>query len=325
MKEIDYHMEDLLFKYQEGLLSETERRQVENYVAAHPEAQELMELYDTELRLPRNLPPANSDGDAPLIYPDKEALKHKEAVPFVSRRDHAAQRRIYYYAAACATALLVVGITFITRFDNPVSSGSPTIAMAHDNNDENLVVAENSGETTTLPTLSRHRQTLKAADRRHHVGPMEQATAGENATAQQKSDNHSDQIAYVDPAVSEQPANTKRNVKMVDNLIVYNDNEPANNSNPDIATVAYAATENSQSTKSRRNFLHQMSTLAGVSRKKELSQDLNVAGNTLASISDGITSTLKVVQEGPQALGERAYAYAVSNRKEGKRTPRQPF
>lgn len=134
----------MLFLYMEGLLEREERRQVEDYVAAHSEAQELMQLYDPGLTLPKELPLADREG-RPLHYPDKDSLYshamaaahepgHKQETPVVPlHTSRATSLRRTLTAAACAAAVLILGIEVVLHVGIPAIDNGPAIAtLRHD-------------------------------------------------------------------------------------------------------------------------------------------------------------------------------------------------
>ena len=87
-----------LFQYQEGLLSPQEREEVEYYLRQHPEAEEMMRLYDPELRL---------HDEEPLLFPDKQQLKRR-SVAFAPR----AMTPRWMAVAASVAVLLGIGLHY---------------------------------------------------------------------------------------------------------------------------------------------------------------------------------------------------------------------
>ncbi len=158
----------MLFLYMEGLLDSAERRQVEEYVAAHSEAQELMQLYDPQLTLPKELP-LNGDDGKPLAFPGKESLYSTAmaatqkptpqpatpVVPLYGSRQHNALRRTLS-AAACAAVLLIFGIEILRHGGNPSIDNAPAIASLRDDmlqqgSTQRLALA--LAEAETQPTM----------------------------------------------------------------------------------------------------------------------------------------------------------------------------
>ncbi len=158
----------MLFLYMEGLLDSAERRQVEEYVAAHSEAQELMQLYDPQLTLPKELP-LNGDDGKPLAFPGKESLYSTAmaatqkptpqpatpVVPLSGSRQHNALRRTLS-AAACAAVLLIFGIEILRHGGNPSIDNAPAIASLRDDmlqqgSTQRLALA--LAEAETQPTM----------------------------------------------------------------------------------------------------------------------------------------------------------------------------
>lgn len=85
------NIESYLLQYAEGELSSSQREQVEQYLALHPEARELLELYDPAL----TLQPQGSE-----VFQEKQSLRKKAPLLPVSLR---------WMAAACLLAALAVG------------------------------------------------------------------------------------------------------------------------------------------------------------------------------------------------------------------------
>ncbi len=134
----------MLFLYMEELLEHEERRQVEDYVAAHSEAQELMQLYDPQLTLPKEPPLADHEG-RPLSYSGKELL-HSSVLAAAQANDDKRTmpvvplptgRRINWRrtlsAAACAALLLTIGIELLLHTGSPAPDNGPAIAALRDN------------------------------------------------------------------------------------------------------------------------------------------------------------------------------------------------
>ncbi len=158
----------MLFLYMEGLLDSAEHRQVEEYVAAHSEAQELLQLYDPQLTLPKELP-LNGDDGKPLAFPGKESLystamaatqkptpqSATPVVPLSGSRQHNALRRTLS-AAACAAVLLIFGIEILRHGGNPSFDNAPAIASLRDDmlqqgSTQRLALA--LAEAETQPTM----------------------------------------------------------------------------------------------------------------------------------------------------------------------------
>ncbi|MBR4803102.1 MAG: hypothetical protein IK032_00505, partial [Bacteroidales bacterium] len=94
-----------LYRYAEGLLTDDERRELEAVLPSHPEWQELLDLYDPDLKI---------TAQPHEVFPDKESLKHKPAAifPLYAR-----------IAVASSLALLLgVGAFFLTRDSNTTDS-----------------------------------------------------------------------------------------------------------------------------------------------------------------------------------------------------------
>ena len=126
-----------LFQYQEGLLSPQEREEVEHYLRQHPEAEEMMRLYDPELRL---------HDEEPLLFPDKQQLKRR-SVALAPR----AMTPRWVAVAASVAVLLGIGLFFTYHGTAPT--------------EEPIVVAQNRMEpvnpvapdvpSASLPSVAR--------------------------------------------------------------------------------------------------------------------------------------------------------------------------
>ena len=115
-----------LFQYQEGLLSPQEREEVEHYLRQHPEAEEMMRLYDPELRL---------HDEEPLLFPDKQQLKRR-SVALAPR----AMTPRWMAVAASVAVLLGIGLFFTYHGTAPT---------------EEPIVSIPSHPTFTLPPFHR--------------------------------------------------------------------------------------------------------------------------------------------------------------------------
>lgn len=94
-----------LYRYAEGLLTDDECRELEAVLPAHPEWQELLDLYDPELKI---------TAQPQEVFPDKESLKHKPVAIFPLYARIA--------VAASVALLMAVGAFFLTRYRTTADS-----------------------------------------------------------------------------------------------------------------------------------------------------------------------------------------------------------
>ena len=69
----DQNYELYLFRYAEGLLTADERNEVEAFLQQRPEMQELLSLYDPDLKI-------EAYGRDKVVFPHKENLKHNHII-----------------------------------------------------------------------------------------------------------------------------------------------------------------------------------------------------------------------------------------------------
>lgn len=134
-----------LFQYQEGMLSSSEREEVEQFLRQHPDLAEEMQFYDPTLKI--------SEVE-PVLFPDKESLKHTTVA--LAPRSHSHR---WMAIAASIAALLGIGLFFTYRPTSTPNEGEtmvvahnvpPTIAPA--SNKEVAPLSEPTTTTTPLPT-----------------------------------------------------------------------------------------------------------------------------------------------------------------------------
>ncbi|MDY5969844.1 MAG: hypothetical protein SPJ13_07535 [Bacteroidales bacterium] len=102
-------MELLIFRYKEGLLTPHERKECEAFLAEHPEARQLADLYDPTLRVEKEQ----------VVFPNKGSLKRHTLQPMSTPV-------AWRYVAACL-ALVVLGTAyFAMRGDGgAIEGGAP--------------------------------------------------------------------------------------------------------------------------------------------------------------------------------------------------------
>lgn len=117
-----------LYRYAEGLLTDDERRELEAVLPSHPEWQELLDLYDPDLKI---------TAQPQTVFPDKESLKHKPAAIFPLYARIA--------VAASVALLMVAGAFFLTR--NKTTADSQVVAETTAKTDT-AAIDEQDFETT---------------------------------------------------------------------------------------------------------------------------------------------------------------------------------
>lgn len=328
MKDISHDIEDWLFRYREGLLTETERSAVERYLAAHPDAQALLASYDPRLRLPHDLPLTDAAGH-PLSYPRKEALKRPAAASPTgrpapaetpaetsadTRQRRLISRRSIWSAAACAALILALGITFVMRFDDPLSApASRPIAQTPASTPQPLTLALAKTAPPNAPSAKATPSSAKS---------QSQAKSQAFAQAKPQVQTQAKPAAQAKPAECFEPAEPTKaepmEVLSSNQLIAYvetpADSPEENPENTPEETPATTVDNLIAYAEPQHNFLHRLASWTGLRRKNELSQGLYAAGDQLEELSASISATWRELQRNPQILGEYAYAYVVRSR-----------
>ena len=152
----DQNYELYLFRYAEGLLTADERKEVEAFLQQSPKMQELLSLYDPDLKIEAY------DRDK-VVFPHKENLKRNHIILFPTYAKIA--------VAASIALLLAAGAFFLTR--NAKTTDNQVVATATTPTDSLSVVPadEHPSETAVLPT-------------RNTVKPIHYATATQAITTQ---------------------------------------------------------------------------------------------------------------------------------------------
>lgn len=159
------NIEEKLYLLQESLLTAGEVKELEEYLACHPEAQELKALYDPNLKLPCDLY-AGEGG-----FPCKDSLRRSVASTMPLEQQYsnpaAGQKKVgeywrfrlplgkSYAAAACAIILLVTGIFLIINFDGTGSSSGIHVAMRQDGTAFTLRGLEDMPDTLCMQQAGR--------------------------------------------------------------------------------------------------------------------------------------------------------------------------
>jgi hypothetical protein len=100
--------ESWFYRYSEGELNESERREVEAFAAQHPALADELSLYDPGLKLQA----------APIVYADKERLMHRE------------QRTVPLWRWAVAACLAATMVTVVWLFTFDRQADGPIVAQA---------------------------------------------------------------------------------------------------------------------------------------------------------------------------------------------------
>lgn len=184
----DQNYELYLFRYAEGLLTADERNEVEAFLQQRPEMQELLSLYDPDLKI-------EAYGRDKVVFPHKENLKHNHIILLPTYAKIA--------VAASIALLLAVGTFFLTR--NTKKTDNQVVATATTPTDSQSVVPadEQPSETAVPPTRNTvkpiHYATATLAITPQPTAPTTEPASTESALVAEESQ----QPATV---VSEQPA-----------------------------------------------------------------------------------------------------------------------